>query len=209
VFRSASEDRIARATRLVAEHTRNPLSTRRTTDLKFVVSFLMDYPEKHRGNIVGLAEKSIRWHGRQQEEETERILGRLGRTRPTETPPIPVPEDPNVRFLSSVKEVCEEGTRMNSCVASYASRAAGGSCYLFHVTHAGEEATIEVDRAGRVVQAAGPGNRMNAASRWGRRALGRWGKGFPEGHEATPPSIILDDDAYVPDGEEPFQNIPF
>jgi hypothetical protein len=76
-----------------------------------------------------------------------------------------------------------------------------GTCYLFHVSHAGEEATIEVDRAGRVVQAAGPGNRMNAASRWGRRVLGRWGKGFPEGHEATAPFPVV--------GEEPFETILF
>jgi len=42
---------------------------------------------------------------------------------------------------------------------------------------------------------------MNAASRWGRRVLGRWGKGFPEGHEATAPSFV--------DEEEPFENILF
>jgi hypothetical protein len=116
-------------------------------------------------------------------------------------PPIPPPEDPNVRFLSSVEEVCEEGARMNNCVASYTRSAVPGICYLFHVSNAGEQATIEVDRAGRVVQAVGPGNRMNAASRWGRRVLGRWGKGFPEGHEATAPFPVVE--------EEPFENILF
>ena len=85
---------------------------------------------------------------------------------------------------------------MNNCVASYARSAVRGLCYLFHVDHAATEATIEVDRAGRVVQAAGPGNRMNAASRWGRRVLSRWGKGFPEGHGATTPSIIHEEDVY-------------
>jgi hypothetical protein len=208
VFQSASEDRIARATRLIAEHTRNPLSTRRTTDLKFVVGFLMDYPEEHRGNIVGLAERSIRWHGQQQEQETERILGRLGRNTPTEPPPIPAPQDPNVRFLSDVKDVCDEGLAMNNCVASYAGMAARGICYLFHVSHVGEEATIEVDRAGRVVQAAGPRNRVNAASRWGRRVLGRWGKGFPEEHAATPPSIIPGN-MYDPYEQDMYGDMPF
>ena len=195
VFRHASADRIARATRLVAEHTRNPLPARRTRDLRFVVDFLMDYPDEHGGNIVGLAEKSIRWHGRQQEEEVERTLERLGRARATEAPPVPLPGDPNVAFLADVRGVCEEGLRMKNCVASYAGRAAKGYCYLFHVSHAGEEATVEVDRAGRVVQAAGPGNEINAASRWGRRVLNRWGKGFPEGHESTarPPDLEEDD----------------
>ena len=201
VFRHASANRIARATRLVAEHTRNPLTARRTGDLRFVVDFLMDCPDEHGGNIVGLAEKSIQWHRRQQEEEVERTLKRLGRDRATEAPPVPLPGDPNVAFLADVRGVCEEGLRMKNCVASYAGRAAKGYCYLFHVSHAGEEATVEVDRAGRVVQAAGPGNEINAASRWGRRVLNRWGKGFPEGHESTarPPDFEEDD----------LENIPF
>ncbi len=196
VFRNASEDRVARATRLVAGHTRNPLSTRRAVDLETMVNFLMDYPEDHKGNIVGLAAKSIEWHRRGQEQEAERILNELGRDRSTEAPPIPLPQDPNVRFLSTAREVCEEGTQMNNCVASYAGRAARGSCYLFHVSHAGAEATVEVDRAGRVVQAAGPGNEANAASRWGRRELSRWARGFPEGYEATAPPVVEDEDFY-------------
>jgi hypothetical protein len=208
VFRSASEDRIAQATRLIAEHTRNPLSTRRTTDLNFVVGFLMDCPEEHKGNIVGLAERSIGWHRQQQEQETERILERLGRNTPTEPPPIPAPQDSSVRFLSDVKDVCDEGMAMNNCLASYAGRAARGVCYLFHISHAGEEATIEVDRAGRVVQAVGPRNRVNAASRWGRRVLSRWGKRFPEEHAATPPSIIPAD-MYDPYEQDIYEDIPF
>jgi hypothetical protein len=196
VFRSTSEDQIVRATRLVAEHTRNALSTRRTVDLKFVMGFLMDYPNEHRGNIVGLAEKSIRWHRQEQHREIEKTLSKLG-NKPTEAPPILLPEDPNVRFLSSVEEVCEEGARMNNCVASYASRAVRGLCYLFHVAHAGAEATIEVDRAGRVVQAAGPANQRNAASKWGKRKLNRWGKAFPEGHENAPATYDgIEDDLY-------------
>jgi hypothetical protein len=205
VFRSTTEDQISRAARLVAQHTRNPLGTRRTMDLKFIVGFLMDYPGEHRGNIVGLAEKSIRWHRQQQEGEVERTLERLGRGTATEAPPIPVPQDPNVLFLSDVKGVCKEGLRMSNCVASYAGRAAGGRCYLFHVSHAGKEATIEVDRAGCVVQAAGPGNEINAAARWGRRVLNRWGKGFPEGHEATAPTMIFEEGHE----EDDFEHVPF
>jgi hypothetical protein len=201
-FRNTSEDRIARATRLVAGHTRNPLSTRRARDLESMVDFLMDYPEDHKGHIVGLAGKSIEWHRRGREQDAEKILNKLGRDRPTEASPLAVPQDPNVQFLSTVREVCEEGARMSNCVASYAERAARGSAYLFHVSRDGEEATVEVDRAGRVVQAAGPGNRANAASRWGRRELGRWGKAFPEGCEATAPR-------FVDEEEDEFDDYPF
>jgi hypothetical protein len=91
-FRNTSEDRIARATRLVAGHTRNPLSTRRARDLESMVDFLMDYPEDHKGHIVGLAAKSIEWHRRGREQEAEKILNKLGRDRATEAPPIPVPK---------------------------------------------------------------------------------------------------------------------
>ena len=204
VFRSAPEERIGRATRLIADHTRNPLSTRRTRDLKFVLGFLLDYPGEHRGNIVGLAQRSIRWHRQQQEQERERILERLGSDRSTELPPIPVPQDPGIRFLSSVREVCEEGMKMNNCVASYAHQATEGQCYIFHILHAGEEATVEVNRAGRVMQAAGPGNRVNAASRWGRRILGRWGEAFPEGYEQTGTPLAGMENPF-----EDFPEVPF
>jgi hypothetical protein len=203
VFREAREDRIARAGWLVADHTRNPLSTRRAKDLQFLVGFLRDYPDEHRGNIVGLAEKSIRWHRRERGREIERTLNKLG-NMPTQVPPIPLPEEPNIRFLSDVEEVCEEGLKMNNCVASYARGAVQGLCYLFHVSHADEEATVEVDRAGRVAQAAGPANGRNAASRWGERALRRWGRAFPEDHQHAP--TVAD----IPDIREGLlEDIPF
>ncbi len=92
--------------------------------------------------------------------------------------------------LSRVREVGEEGVAMNNRVASYTTRTAGRRCYLSHVVHAGEEATVEINRAVRVLQSAGPGNRLNAASRCGRRVLGRWGKGFPQGTRGDLPSTI-------------------
>ncbi len=118
VFENASKERIARAMQLVAEHTRVPLSFRRTRHLRFLVDFVMDYPEEHQGNIVGLAQKSIRWHRQEQQRVLEKTLNKLGDNTPTQAPPIPLPEDPNIRFLSTVKDVCEEGQRMRNCVAS-------------------------------------------------------------------------------------------
>ena len=51
-----------------------------------------------------------------------------------------------------------------------------GVCYLFHVDHGGEIASIEVDRWGNFVQSRGPGNIINRACSWGRMMLGKWGK---------------------------------
>jgi hypothetical protein len=186
VFLAAAPDRIARAAQLVGEHTRNTLSTRRTGDLRFLVGFLMDYPEDHNGNIVGLAEKSIRWHRQEAQREAERISRRLGGQRETARPPVPLPDEPEFEFLSTVDEICAEGERMRNCVGSYAEMAVQGRCYLFHVSRAGEEATVEVDRGGRVVQAAGPRNTRNKAARWAMRVLNRWGRAFPGGCDHAP-----------------------
>jgi hypothetical protein len=68
---------------------------------------------------------------------------------------------------------------MKHCIASYAERAVNGNCYLFHIEHGDETASIEVDYLGRVLQAQGPRNKRNAATRWGTRALRKWGGGFP------------------------------
>ena len=70
---------------------------------------------------------------------------------------------------------------MENCVGGYATGAVYGSCYLFHVEHDGEEATVEVcPTTRRVRQSEAPRNRQNGASRWGRRVLQRWAKNLPE-----------------------------
>jgi hypothetical protein len=168
VFLNARADRIKRAVRLVSEHTRNPLSPRRTTDLAFAVRFLMDYPEEHRDNIVGLAEKSIAWHRGAARREAEKVVASLGGKREVARPPIPPPDDERIAFLSTVEEIVEEGQRMNNCIASYAQRAVRGNSLLFHVEKDGEGATIEVSPQGYVVQAAGAHNRRNKAARWAK-----------------------------------------
>jgi hypothetical protein len=180
IFLNARADRIKRAVRLVSEHTRNPLSPRRTTDLAFAVRFLMDYPEEHRGNIVGLAEKSIAWHRSAARREAEKVVASLGGKHEAARPPIDPPDDERITFLSTVEEIVEEGQRMNNCIASYALRAVRGNSLLFHAEKDGEAATIEVSPQGYVVQAAGAHNRRNKAARWARRALGRWAKEFPK-----------------------------
>jgi hypothetical protein len=198
VFLGATPDRINRVVKLVGDHTRNTLSARRTKDLAFVVRFLMDYPEEHRGNIVGLAEKAIAWHRAEVRREAEKVVERLGGQHETASPPIEVPADERLRFLATVADVCEEGTLMENCVASYAQRAVRGDCYLFHASHNGEEATVHLDRAGKVVQAAGPRNQRNAAATWGSRVLGRWGREFPAGHASHVDFPAGFDDADVP-----------
>lgn len=91
-------------------------------------------------------------------------------------PPIPLPEHPGIRFLTSATEIQEEGARMHHCIGSLVENALAGHSYFFSVEHEGMEATVEVTAEGRVAQAFGPANTVNAASKWGRMALGRWSK---------------------------------
>jgi len=180
VFSNARAPQIKEAIRRVAAHTRNELSTRRYRDVKTTIGFLSDFPDRHTGNIVGLADKAVVWHRERQQETRDREIAELGAETKALAPPIPLPETPGVTFLDTVGAICQEGADMGHCVGSYASRAVRGSLFLFHIEHNDDRATAEVDYRGRVVQVHGPQNRRNGAARWGRRILRQWGRQFPD-----------------------------
>jgi hypothetical protein len=168
---------MARVSRSVFPDGSSHYSTRRTEDIAGVVSYLDDFPEVHRGNIVGLADKAIRWHRRDRQEEVQRQLREhLGNNTPTAKPPMPLPDLPGVRFLATVGEVADEGKLMNHCIASYAEKARDGLCYLFHVDFDGHMASVEVSPQSFVVQAQGPGNIKNNATAHGVRVLAAWAR---------------------------------
>lgn len=171
VFAHSREPEIKEAMSRVAAHTHNELSTRRARDVNFLVAFLADFPEAHVGNLVGLADKSIRWHRDEQARNMEKQVKELGGDTKTRTLPV-MPEIEGIRFLETVEAVCREGVDMNNCVASYANMAVLGACFLFHAEYKGEMATCEVTQSG--VSALGPGNTRNKAARWAKRMLGRW-----------------------------------
>ena len=179
VFASARVPQIREALRRVAAHTRNDLSFRRTRDLRFLVNFLLDYPEDHHGTLVGLADKAIRWHQHELAHERSRLLTQYGAATGLAAPPLPPPADPSIRLLATVDDVAEEGERMGHCIASHIPGAVEGYCYLFHVDYRNEAAAVMVDSRGRVAQAEGPRNRRNRASAWGTRVLRAWGRAWP------------------------------
>lgn len=178
----ADPDRIKRAVSIVAAHTHQPLSFRKTADLRDVVRFLIDYPgaQEHRGNIVGLAEKSVRWHREEAQNAARQQAQRLGVKRKAKHPPVELPDDDGLEFLADVERICLEGQVMGNCVGSYAALAVEGGAYLFHVERRGEHATAQVDPRGSLVQASGPSNRPNGASKWAATALRRWGRSFEQ-----------------------------
>ena len=170
----------------VAAHTRNDLTFRRTSDLKFFVRFLLDCPEDHHGTIVGLADKAIRWHQRQLVSERDRLVEEYGAATVVAAPPVPPVVDPAIYRLATVQEIAAEGEQMGHCIASHIAAAVEGRCYLFHVDYEGEVASVLVDRHGGTVEAHGPGNQRNRAAAWGRRVLRQWGRALPP----APPSLL-------------------
>jgi hypothetical protein len=193
LFQHASARHLREAMSRVADHLRVSLSPRKAGDVRQLVQFLADYPEAHTGNMVGLAERAIRWHRERHQEQLAAVLRHHGHDTLTRRPPIPFPELPEVRFLDTVGAVCAEAEHMQHCVASYIDLAVLGNCFLFHVENQGEEATVEVGCEGRVRQAQGPRNQRNRAARWGKRMLNRWAAGFPSSGYAAAGSADLED----------------
>ena len=198
VLANAHVPQIREALKRVAAHTRNDLRFRRTRDLQFLVRFLLDCPEDHRGTIVGLADKAIRWHRHQLASERARLVEAYGAATVVAAPPVASLVDPAIRRLATVEEIASEGEQMGHCIASHIASAVEGSCYLFHVDHGGEAATVLVWRDG-MVEAHGPGNQRNRAATWGRRVFGRWGRELPPAplpfpHGAAPPDLFAGED---------------
>jgi hypothetical protein len=179
VFQHATEGQIKEAMRRASAHTGTPWSPRRSRDVGAFVRFLADFRGRHEGNLVGLAEKSIRWHRDSQRQEVEDFLQCHPAATPLAAPPVAAPDIPGVRLLATVGDVAAEAEAMQHYVITYAEEAMRGDCYLFHVTYRGEEATLEVSRSGYVLQVSGPRNRRNKAAAWGARVLRQWGAGFP------------------------------
>ena len=160
---------------------------RRWRDVQRWVHYVADYPDRHHGSVVALTERAIRYHRDEVLAAGWRTLATLGHDTKTAVPPVPLPDQPGVRFLPTVGELVEEGERVSNCLASYAGRAVKGNCYLYHVEHNGEQASVEVDWRGNVVQASGPHNRQNGAAGWGRGVLAEWGRRFGL---ANPKSVL-------------------
>lgn len=154
------------------------LTSRRAQHVERFVLFLSHVREVPRGRLPSLTRRAIRWHRDREAADVDDILDVLGEETPTQHPPIPLPADPRIKFLDTVGSICEEARRMGHCVATYSSNAVRGECYLFHIQHGCEGATIEVGQDGKVRQAYGPKNHRNQACRIGTRLLTTWGAGF-------------------------------
>jgi len=154
------------------------------------LQYACDYDGEHNGEIVGLLHKSIEWHNNAEARrelehraylaataaEREAYARDMVPTNKTKLPPVDLPEQPEIRFLSTVQEVIDEGTLMSHCIGRYAREAVQGKCYLFHTELGGDKASTMVDLNGNITQSYGPHNCKNKASDWAERTLVTWCK---------------------------------
>lgn len=143
---------------------------------------IFDYPLPiGKWSIMGLAKRSEEYHHDLEMQERFRRMewekqNQALLSAKTALPPIPFPEDENIKFLDSYKAVYDEGELMGHCIAQYAQNAVKGYCYLFHIDYNGEMASVEVSPNGYISQSYGPKDTKNKASEYGKTELGKWAK---------------------------------
>jgi len=151
----------------------------RARNIAVCISYIMDYPGRYGGNIVGLARRSREYHAQLFAGNIPPlVMGTADGDEKVTMPPIPLPNIEGVEFLDTVGAIWQEGVRMGHCVAAYAPYAVNGNSFLFHVEHDGYMATVEVGDDGRVRQSHGPGNEWNTAAEVGELYLSDWGRKF-------------------------------
>jgi hypothetical protein len=148
---------------------------------EILVNVLVDAREaRPRGGLRALVRAGLRRRPRRAHETTHGDDGAIDSNvdHALALPPIPLPDDENIRFLARLFDVYAEAEHMRHCIRQRTFEATVGTAFLFHVVHGNSEASIEVDENGTVTQAAGPANIDNAAAAWGRARLQVWGSGF-------------------------------
>ncbi len=169
------------------------VTLRKMSDIQRVVMFLLDYPEKHNGNIVGLSERSIEYHRHIKERRLEAYRAHILDAKKSfvnkvnAVPPIPLPEIEGIQFLATVDDLFAESERMAHCVYDYDHLTTNGYAFIFHIEYQGEMATIQLNMQGQIVQIAGYDNELmtedgkpNPAIQWGKQQLYKWAKPWRE-----------------------------
>jgi hypothetical protein len=162
---------------------------RAAAEIEFLATYLIDSDPGAATRLEHVVSHAIRRHagpaqryrGLDYVPQLLQQRAAADRHTPTAAPPLPPPVAEGLRLLATVGEVIDEGLRMRHCIGLYADRAVSGDCFLFHVAHDGQSASIEVGADGRIRQAVGPDNQYNKAAEWGTRLLRGWVARWPPG----------------------------
>jgi hypothetical protein len=203
---NVSADEVTRSAKKLSEHMRTPFNLRKAYEVHRLALYIMDAAPHitHNGNLVGLMEKAIEYHRQASWNNCGVPPDTL-----TAVPPIPLPANKGVVFLKNVREVVEEGQNQHHCIGSYAKTAVNGTYYLFHIIHKGQSASVQVGATtGTVVQAYGPYNSTNEASKWGKSILGKWASKLPLSTTKVVASLI-DPYGLMQNIVDDYDNVPF
>jgi hypothetical protein len=164
---------------------------RRTSEIRRALRLIYDCPiDPGNVDILGFAKRSEEYHhndylrmqiereAREREMALHKAKEKAMMKSKTAIPPIPLPDNPAIKFLDTYQAVVDEGASMNHCIATYARKAVVGGCYLFHVDYNGIPASVEVSPRGYVEQSYGERDKINEASEYGKRMLSTWAKGL-------------------------------
>ena len=176
VFMAARAPQIREALRRVAAHTRNDLRVTRQRDLRFLIDFLIRFPRSTSGDDRRARGQGDPLAPASAGAGTSHDCSTIWRASTRWDAAYSLPSDSAICHLGTVEDIVDEGQRMGHCVASYVPEAIAGRCYLFHVDHEGDAATVMVQWDGAITEAAGPRNRRNEALPWGVGQLRQWAR---------------------------------
>lgn len=209
----ATHSQLVHAMKIVGRYLHLELNPRRHEDIRRAVGIMTDYPIACEGGVVALAERSVAFHREQErammEREQEWMRERYqlsdlleGECAP---PPISLPKQEGVAFLSTIRDIHREGLEQTHCMGwgNYDASSMRGETYCFSILHQGERASAAVDAYGEVQQCYGARNQTNNASRWATKVLKAWGRQFPTADQNRSELFQYQPNQYVVD------DIPF
>jgi len=192
VIRRSNDNNIKDAIRYIWKYYPTPSTGdfRSNNAIIHALQMIFDYPlDIGEWDMLGLAKRSEKYHhdeeqrmSQRREQEHKEWLERNKEYAELETalPPIPLPDNENIKFLNTYMDVLYEGEIMLHCIGNYASRAVAGGSYLFHIDYNNEMASVEVSPEGYVCQSYGPKDSKNKASVYAEKELKRWAKRLKE-----------------------------
>jgi len=132
---------------------------------------ISDYPHPFKGRVLGLLKAAEKWHTDEEQSKLRVDFDQAGYQKllPRLTTGA-VPEIPGLSLIETVGGLWEEGEKMHHCIRSYLDDCLKGCVEIYHISHAGQEATGLICANGSIV-VHGQNNGENEACDFGRKVL--------------------------------------
>lgn len=149
---------------------------RKSSSLMQLSQYLLDYPERYEGTLIGLLRRSEDWHRRAAYTDHKKSTKH---SETTKTATLPAEMNiQGIKFLETVGDIIAEGADMQHCVGSYSDSAVKGRSFIYHIDYGKHKATCEIVSGFggnyRINQIHGPRNQDNLACEWGKKVINGW-----------------------------------